>query len=199
MAAYVPDWEPLAAALKRIKAHGVGQNQAKLDLCRAIADHKISIRVRIASADPLGGRVCDSHHCEVEIPPHLDPSEFDWNRSRPQRAWPTRIQMHQHFSTQWDRMQRHLDLIELFVADVTDVLCLGKDDVKQPAEQSRTRIRPARERAERAIKARYPDDIPDPANKPNTILCREVGEWLKSQNLRDVSDDTILRAAGRRK
>jgi hypothetical protein len=49
--AYTPDWEPLADALKRVMATGIGESEAKLDLCRAIGDRKIDIRVRVAASD----------------------------------------------------------------------------------------------------------------------------------------------------
>ena len=58
--------------------------------------------------------------------------------------------------------------------------------------------RPQRERAERAIKALYPNDVPDQASEPNQILLKKVGDWLKDNKLPPVGDDTILRAAGRR-
>jgi hypothetical protein len=58
--------------------------------------------------------------------------------------------------------------------------------------------RPTRERAKRALNAIYPTGIPEETIEPNAILCRNVGKWLKSQNLLGVSDATILRAANRR-
>jgi hypothetical protein len=55
--AYTPDWEPLADALKRVMATGASEDEAKLDLCRAVADRKIDFQVRIASDYPMRGRV----------------------------------------------------------------------------------------------------------------------------------------------
>jgi len=40
---------------------------------------------------------------------------------------------------------------------------------------------------------------PSKADVPNAILCRRVGVKLKNEGRPNVSDDTILRAAGRRK
>jgi hypothetical protein len=57
----------------------------------------------------------------------------------------------------------------------------------------------ARERASRAIQTLYPDGVPDQFTVPNTVLFRQVGDWLKERKLPNVSDATISRAAGRRK
>ena len=60
------------------------------------------------------------------------------------------------------------------------------------------RSQPARALAERAIAVLYPDRVPDQTSLPNKALCAEVGRWLRNQNQRNVSDNTILRAAGRK-
>ncbi|MFZ0423539.1 MAG: hypothetical protein WAL80_11740 [Xanthobacteraceae bacterium] len=46
--AYVPDWERLSDALKRVMAAGVPEDEAKLDISRQIADRKIRVRLTIA-------------------------------------------------------------------------------------------------------------------------------------------------------
>jgi hypothetical protein len=58
---------------------------------------------------------------------------------------------------------------------------------------------PARTRAERALREVFPGGVPDQASEPNSTMCQKVGKWLENKGLRDVSDDSILRAAGRRK
>jgi 7-cyano-7-deazaguanine synthase in queuosine biosynthesis len=69
------------------------------------------------------------------------------------------------------------------------------------AERPRRRgkSQPALERARGAISELYPSGDPGQAAEPNANLCRRVGEKLKQDGLPGVSDDTILRAAGRRK
>jgi excisionase family DNA binding protein len=113
---------------------------------------------------------------------------------------------------------RVLDLIELSTGDVTKILCKGKrpharprlrrderrpSPAANPARSQTTarpkRVRPAFERAHGVIETLYPKGVPDQAVEPNAILCRRVGAKLKESNMPNVSDDTILRAAGRRK
>lgn len=65
--------------------------------------------------------------------------------------------------------------------------------------QSRAKSRPARERARNVIKELYPNGVPNQTAEPNAHLCRRVGQKLKATGLPGVSDDTILRAASRRK
>ena len=75
-----------------------------------------------------------------------------------------------------------------------------KSTAKQTVPVKRaTSSRPGRERALKALNEVYSNDVPDQASEPNARLCKKVGECLKAAGLPDVSDDTILRAAGRRK
>ena len=78
---YIPDWEPLAAALNRIVASNIEESEAKADLCHAIADRKISVRVTLA-----GGKGVFSTG-NVGPPAHIEPQDFDWDNSRPKAPW----------------------------------------------------------------------------------------------------------------
>jgi hypothetical protein len=69
------------------------------------------------------------------------------------------------------------------------------DEVSVP----RKRSRPPIESAQLAIKELYPGDIPDQATVPNALLFRKVHAKIKEAGRPVVSDDTILRATGRRK
>jgi hypothetical protein len=60
-------------------------------------------------------------------------------------------------------------------------------------------VRPARESAQRAIAALYSGEVPDQALLRNQALCKHVRQWFSNQKLpSNFSDDTILRAAGRK-
>jgi hypothetical protein len=63
----------------------------------------------------------------------------------------------------------------------------------------RRKSAPERGRALLAINALWPEGVPSIIILPNCTLCREVAEWLKERRLREIKDDTILRAAKRRK
>jgi hypothetical protein len=58
---------------------------------------------------------------------------------------------------------------------------------------------PTRERARLAIESLYPTGIPNPATEPNARLCQKVQGWLKENGMPTAGDDSVLRAAGRRK
>jgi hypothetical protein len=126
--AYRPDWEPLADALRRVITAGVPEPTAKIDLCRAVADRKIDVRVRVASSDPAKtGKVFSDGN--VGVPPHLDPDDFDWVKSRPLARWsigPRRGEYH-NWIDGWE--DRWFDLIEVSTADVVEILCGSSDDL----------------------------------------------------------------------
>ena len=120
--AYTPDWEPLVDALKRIIATGVPAEEAKSDLCRAMADKEIGVRVRIAASDDSeGGQVFSKRN--VGVPLHLEPRDLDWVQSRPLKPWsigPTPGE-HYYWIGGWEK--RPIDLIEVSTADVMEILC----------------------------------------------------------------------------
>jgi hypothetical protein len=74
-----------------------------------------------------------------------------------------------------------------------------KIDSQEQPQRPRRKSQPAFERARGIIKELYPGGVPSQVTEPNVNLCRRVSAKLKEANLPDVSDDTILRAAGRRK
>jgi hypothetical protein len=122
VALYVPVFEPLADALKRVlAATGVTEAEAKTDLCRAMADRKINVQVRIArSGRSMAGGVFSGGN--VGVPRHLGPGDLDWVQSRPLRPWSIGPMLGQNYST-WDWEDQPIDLIELSTGDVATILC----------------------------------------------------------------------------
>jgi Queuosine biosynthesis protein QueC len=50
---YIPDWERLVTAARRVVATGVNEAAARVDLCRVISDRKIKVRFRVARKKDL--------------------------------------------------------------------------------------------------------------------------------------------------
>jgi hypothetical protein len=198
--AYLSLWERLGDAIERVVSEaGVSKNEAQTDLCRAIADGavKIQAKLREHATKHMTSSKTVLEGGAFQIPPRIGPKDFDWEMSRPLKPWTVR---RGHFSPHgpWD-----LELIEVMMEDVTRALRLPEEVLVGSAHSSkktaRSKSRPAFDRASRTINKLYPPGVPDQATVPNKILCQRVAEQLKEDGLGQVSDDTILRAAGRRK
>ena len=121
--AYIPDWEPLGDALKRVMATGITDYEAQTDLCRAVADRKIDVRVRVAESDQLmPSQVFSTDVGTVDVPLHLNPGDFDWVRSRPLQQW----SIGPLWVGGWGKCP--IDLLELSTAAVIEILCGGKNE-----------------------------------------------------------------------
>jgi hypothetical protein len=198
---YTPDWEPLSDALRRVRGNGGAEDEAKIDVCRAIADGKIRVRVTTARSEyHRGGDVFSGGN--VVPPLHLRPSDLDWVQSRPFGPWSIGPLPGQHYEWIGGRQDRTIGLIELSTFDVETVLCgledcgsAGGDTLASPIPP-RKRSAPAFNRARRVIGELFPDGVPDQGILPNAQLCRAVSERLKALRLPEVGDDSILRAAG---
>jgi Queuosine biosynthesis protein QueC len=94
---------------------------------------------------------------------------------------------------------KRADLLQTWINEVEAEPASAGHGAPEPQQRRRGRSRPAFERTQGVIKELYSDGVPDQASEPNTILCRRVSAKLKESKLPNVSDDTILRAAGRRK
>jgi hypothetical protein len=199
--AYVPRWEQLSEALTRVEAAaGLSTDEARIDICRAIADGAVKFRgtLRRHTTRPVSPPKKVVQGNDFLIPAKIRPEDLDWEESRPLKPWAVRREI-SRLPGLWE-----VEWIELFDADVTKVLCTGgkRGGPAQHAASgagSTSRSRPGFERARRAIEELYPEGVPGQAVEPNVNLCRRVGEKLKKQGLPDVSNDTILRAAGRRR
>ena len=193
---YVSEWERLSEALAGVmEARALTREDAQADICRAIADGRIKIRGKLdkhAMKPMTATEVLEGRY--LRLPTELKPEDFDWEGSRPVKPW--------QVTPEGSRVPGywHLAWIELFRSDVTSALCGAGESAQARSGQRRAtnRNRPALQRAQRAVAELYPQGVPTQTDLPNPILCRRVGERLASQGLQCVSDDTILRAAGRR-
>jgi hypothetical protein len=73
---------------------------------------------------------------------------------------------------------------------------------RKPKPTARKQIK--RSRVASAIQALWPTRLPEQPVLPNALLCKQVQDWLKDDSKNQgapaqvISDDTILRAAGRK-
>lgn len=115
---YISKWEELREALARVMATGIGEDAAKRDICNALGDGNISVRIR-RSSDPEW-RVSK----DVFIPPRLYPDDFCWFLSR----WQYTNPLHRYQLGLCQDLPDGLRLwdaatIELCREDVTNALC----------------------------------------------------------------------------
>jgi hypothetical protein len=193
-----PTWERLSAATERVMATaGLSKEDAQSLICRALADGALKFQAKVGwhMIRPIyGNRVLEKEHFEILA--GIKPEDLDWEKSRPLKPWVVRREIFNQ-PGRWN-----VDWIEVFSADVTK-LCSARSQgeaTQRPSRRGATRrSQPAFERARHAIDELFPDGVPGQADVPNAILCRRVGVKLKNKGLPNVSDDTILRAAGRRK
>jgi hypothetical protein len=73
----------------------------------------------------------------------------------------------------------------------------AQPDGGPPERQRQPRSQPGRKLAKDAIAALYPNGVPDSVS--NKLLYKAVGDKCQQKGRPDISKDTILRAAGRRK
>lgn len=197
-------WERLLDAVNCVKSSGIAENDAKRGICYGIADRKIKIQLTLrehtAKLITARGKILDG--ADVDIPARIEPQEMDFENSRPLRPWAVKRERISYLAGYW-----HIDWIEVFSDNVTELLIpagggnqpSGATGPRESLPRSRRRTQTGREAARRAIAALYGDRLPDQATEPNATLCRHVSEKLDELGLPPVSDDTILRAAGRRR
>jgi hypothetical protein len=181
---------------------GVSEEDAKRDLCLAVADRVIDVQVTISRADSaMRGRVFSGEN--VGVPLHLHPRDLDWQRSRPLGWWSIgpRLVEHYFWSGGWEK--RQIDLIELSVTDVQNVLCHASSTATQVITTQRSddtsiadapsslpprkRRKPMQYHINRAvtdIKSRYGESWP-PDDMPASVRDQEIIKWL------DQDDDPV--------
>ena len=171
---YTPDFEPIADALGRVMATSVSEDEAKTDLCRAVADRKIKVQVRIAQNDDrFGGEVFPDRN--VKVPVHLSPNDLDWSCSCPLKPWAIGPVGPQHYTWIGGWKDRPIDLIELSTIDVSRILCggLDNDTDKKGARQTTITMADQQTKATHALASHL---------RGNTNLKREeAATWCENQ------------------
>ena|SRR5437660_2746845 len=85
---YVSPWERLSDALARVMAAtGLPQEQARIDICRALADRAINFRARLKKqASGLTSKEI-LERAAFEVEEKIKPEQLDWEQSRPLQPW----------------------------------------------------------------------------------------------------------------
>jgi hypothetical protein len=130
-------WARLPDAIKFLMAAGRPKEVAQTDLCRAIADRDVKIRGKLGRLEIRGFRASDTvlQGTNFQIPPELKPEDLDWEGSCPWKPW---MVPRGSFSPPgpW-----YLEWIEIYMADVTNVLCrAGKQDESTAATSTSQRV-----------------------------------------------------------
>ena len=112
---YVKDWEMLQESVDRLKALGIAEVTAKIDICNAVADRKIALRAIVSNRDHsyVG---CALEGDQVGIPRRLSPADFDWSKSLPLQPWEGG-----RYPADIDWGERAFSVLELFTADILKV------------------------------------------------------------------------------
>jgi hypothetical protein len=205
---YTSTWEPINEALQRVVAAGLSEKQVKRDLCRAIADYKIEIRLHLAADRSRGLPPKVLSPPALEIPQHLSPADFDWPSSRmsphsqlwtgpSQRLGQSNLL---YFHENNELVDRTVDLIELRVADVTKVFFNTESQPKAKPAAGSPAPRPNKAAkatgVEQAIEALWGSKgIPSGLSAKDRD--RQIVDWLKDRNLSIPKLRTIQRALKR--
>jgi hypothetical protein len=129
--AYVRPWERLPDAIKRITVGGRSIEVAQSDLCRAIADRAVRIRVKLGR-HMKGFTAWDTilPGTALRLSAEIKPEDLDWEKSRPVKPW---MVARGSFSI-WGPWL--LEWIEVCRADVTNVLCRTRKQDEAPQNAS---------------------------------------------------------------
>lgn len=196
-------------------ATGLSESEAQRDICLAVAEQKIEIKYKTDEfVGPDGGTQWQPFVGIAVVPDNLRPRDIDWEASSSRRVW----EDGQLLGGGFGYIVTH---IKVRTADVIRTLCfsntrqtmpvtspiISKVGIEKAAPESTSPLpsrtprksSPALELAKRAISELYPDGVPQQTDEPNATLCQSVFKRLKATGQREVSDDTILRAAGRRR
>jgi hypothetical protein len=196
--AYIPVWETLADALRRLIAAGSTESGAKRDLCDAIADQAISVQLVFAADARLNLPELAVSAADFDVPARINPRDIDWKRSRPIKQWPLTARppsepMSLYLARAGPLLERKLGAIKVRTSEVTKVLCPTGSKVESNAAP-RGRDRVARGGAlsiaiRQAIYDLWPDGRP-PKNRRAKERNIKIIEWLKSQNISVPGDPT---------
>ncbi|HEX3994844.1 MAG TPA: hypothetical protein VHX39_27015, partial [Acetobacteraceae bacterium] len=194
---YTPQWERLDDAVTWIMKSGLTEQKAQRDLCRAMAEGAVAVRL-IIPADRIGPSQALSGG-DYPAPATLSPEHIDWHESRPLRWDQPAQRPGEPVSLYWQRAgalcDRTIQLVEVMTSDVRKVFAESAESPEvelppdlttpTPAEGAKTRA------TKEAIKALWPDGIPDTC----LIKARDdkIIEWCRENGRPPPTRRTIQR------
>jgi hypothetical protein len=112
-------WERLGDALTRVMGAGIPEDEAKQAICDGIADGTVEIRltVREHKTKPITAPDKVLTRDDVDIPPHIQFHEMDFETSRPFRPWSVKRERISYLGGYWD-----IEWIEISRADITKLM-----------------------------------------------------------------------------
>ena len=123
---YIPEWETLSATLARVLASGLDAERARQQICAAIADGSIEVRVTVDQTErDIPGKI-RSGRGQVVPPTHILPDSLDWVRSKTGNSWntgPNRLESYRILS--WGWRPRSIALLELRTGSVIEIFDLS--------------------------------------------------------------------------
>jgi len=162
---YTPEWQRLTEILRYVMRAGLNEQDAKADLCNAIADGAVAVRVRVAGNASIGvGQVFGP--TLVVVPSHLDPVDLDWDRSRPLMPWAIRRTVAQEYMGGGSGDGRPIALLKLCTEDVKRIWA----DTSHPTRRGSNEAPP--------VAAASPPTPHDVRPKPSD---RQVRRWFKER------------------
>jgi hypothetical protein len=196
--AYTPEWETLADALRRAVAAGNVEADAKRDLCNAIADGAIIVRLVLAE-DPRKNLPQSIASADAfNLPARIVPTDIDWRLSRPIKPWAPATQvlggsMILHLARVGNVLERRIETIEVPSSDVSRKLGTVAQVAPKPAQDRPPKSETgAKSRAvKEAMRDLWPDGIPSdltPKQRDN-----EIFKWFESRGLSAPTSRTIQR------
>ena len=197
------NWMTLPEAVVHIRAaEQCDERAARQQLIKALADG-VRVLGPLRWDTAKGDRPPPFGYSPITIPTDTPPIGRGWLEAT--IRWKTgrvRDDWSEHKNGKWRVLLMLRSKIKQYWSDSPPSGVAAKVPIGKPPGKRRSR--PARQLAERALKALYGNLIPDRSGKTDQQLCGEVkawldadGNWLKNETKRNVSCDTILRAADR--
>ena len=177
--AYLPKWELLGDVLKRVLAAPKTEQQAKVEICNAIADREIDVRVFHGERSYEGGN--------VSVPKLLKPADLDWGRSRPFEPWLIGPMPGQHYF--WDPERLRIDLVQVSTADVERLFGTSPNS---RADDTAAKRGGKHLRIKEYLAEYYPEGVDGPAYVPRRGLQKKLIEW--DQSLKPLDNGTLKKA-----